>query len=457
MLFARVYGPTEYGAYATAVGLANLVVLVPDFGVFSLITRDGARQPTRLPQLMTAGLVIKLVLSLLGFGTLVGISLLLHYPKLTLTLVVVSGGSALLIDFYRTFYGGHLALEQNAQAGFLAAGVGVLSLAGALGAIAFHSSIVTAALWTGIGGVLAAIIGGVRWRHRLSGSLPWHVFSDVLRASLPFAIAGVLYYIYFRIDVVMLSAWWPPVEVGWYNAAYRLVAVLYFIPGSVCAALFAHLSVLAHLDRRSHTSYVAQMVRFMTSFALPVTGAIVAGAPVLIGALFGRDFDRSAPLLRILGWFLLLQCISFPLGDGLSTTNRQGTRVWIMAAAAVLNVSLNLFLIPNSGGRGAAIATLITEGFVAVAYWIALFAAHPHRDLLLSLVPAALGGTALVLGNWALGLHPWPPFVASIGLGGCGLLTAAAAYPIASKLGLSLHALPRAHTQPNSGAAAPEP
>ena len=452
VLFARVYGPVQYGAYATALGLANLVILLPDFGVFSLITRDGARDRELLPQLMRGGLLIKGALSLLAFAALLIISAVLHYPPLTLELVVVCGVTALLTDFYRTYYGGYLARERNASAGALAAAVGVLSLVGAAVAVAMGAPILWSAAWSGVGGITAAIIAGLAWRRALAVHVPYSLLRTILRRSLPFAIAGMLYYIYFRIDVVMLSAYRPPADVGWYNAAYRLVAVLYFIPGSVCAALFARLSVLAHVDRRSHSRYVAQMVRFMTSFALPVTGTIVAGAPVVIGALFGRNFASSAPLLQILGWFLLFQCLSFPLGDGLSTTNRQTVRVWIMGAAAIANIGLNLVLIPSEGGRGAAVATLVTEGFVALSYWVALFAARPDRDLVVCLIPAVLGGGLLLVARAALSSRFLNPWLALFLLGGCGLLIAAATFRLTGKMGLSLESF---EVNPTSSPAAP--
>ena len=100
------------------------------------------------------------------------------------------------------------------------------------------------------------------WIGRIGQRPKWQDVRMLLHQAAPFAAAGVLYYVYFRIDVVMLSIWRTPDDVGWYNAAYRLVAVLYFIPGSVCSALFSRLSRLAITDRSQHTARARQHYAF---------------------------------------------------------------------------------------------------------------------------------------------------------------------------------------------------
>jgi O-antigen/teichoic acid export membrane protein len=395
ILIARVYGPTLYGAYATALGLANLVVLVPDFGIYLLIARDGARDPARLAVLMRVGLLVKTWLSATALVLLLAIASVVHYPPLTTVLLVVTGVGTLAANYYATYYGGYLALEDNYRAAVLNASVGAFALAGAALVALAGGSIVLATFGSALGGGLAVLATALRWRAGIAQSATWAEYKQILAEATPFAIAGVLYYIYFRIDVVMLSMWRPAQEVGFYNAAYRLVAILYFVPGSICAALFSRLSRIAGTDPTTHGLYVAQMARLMSSVAVPIVATLIGTAPLVMVGLFGRDYAEAASLVTVLAWFLLFQCVSFPLGDGLSTTNRQAARTWVMGLAAVLNISLNFFWIQSRGARGAAWATLLTEGFVAVCYWFLLFTVRPQRALVLGLLPALLGGGVL--------------------------------------------------------------
>ncbi len=402
VLLARVYGPSQYGAYSTALGLANLAVLFPDFGISLLIARDGARAHDQIPLLMRAGITAKTLLSLCAIVLLAVVAVALGYPRLTLSLIVIVGIGTLVGNYSTTFYAGHLALEQNDRAGVVTATVGVASLVGAAVAILLGNSIVVAALYSTLGSGAAVALSGRGWFKSFEGFVSWTELRSIMSKAAPFAIGSILYYVYFRIDVVMLSVWRSPEEVGWYNAAYRLVAVLYFIPGSVCAALFSRLSRLATVDPLEHRTYIAQMVRIMGSVGLLVSTVLIMGSSSIVTGLFGQDFSQSAPLLGVLGWFLLLQCVSFPLGDGLSTTDRQTGRLWVMGAAAALNVLLNVLWIPSRGATGAAVATLVTEAFVAAGYWVLLSRPNVDRRLLIALGPAIIGAGAVIATRYAL-------------------------------------------------------
>src|SRR2546427_110613 len=76
-----------------------------------------------------------------------------------------------------------------------------------------------------------------------------------------------------------------------------------------------------------------------------------------------------------------------------------------MGAAAALNIGLNVFWIPAFGARGAALSTLVTEGFVALGYWTLLFARQQDKRLILCLLPASLGAVAVLTTSSIITTH----------------------------------------------------
>ncbi len=403
VLVARAYGAALYGAYSIATAYASLATLFPDCGLDLLIIVEGGRARDRLPWLVRVGLLVKSWLSILAWIVVAALALVLPYNALTFALILIATAGALAANYQQTYYAAYLGEERNDRAAIATASVGALTLVGTFIPVALGRSLLVATAGGAVGGALAVVATAMSWRNRLSALAPvWTEIRPLLRQAVPFALGGLFYYIYFRIDVVMLSLWRPEQEVGWYNAAYRLVSVLYFIPGSICAALFSRLSQLAAADSRTHAVYVSQMVRYMSSIAIVLVAMIVGGAALWIATIFGRDYMDAAPLLALLGWFLLFQSISFPLGDALSTSGRQIHRLKVMGAAAILNVLLNLVAIPLWGPRGAAWATLATEAFVALGYWWIVYRGQPDQRRFSCLIPAALGTVAILGGKAAV-------------------------------------------------------
>src|SRR5207237_2097392 len=124
---------------------------------------------------------------------------ILSYPPLTFVLVAVTTASTLLANYQQTYYAGYLAREENHRAAALTAAVGVLTLAGAAVSVAVHGSIVTTAVTGGAGGLIAIAIAAGEWRGRVSHVVAGPSTRTFLKKATPFAAAGILYYVYFRI------------------------------------------------------------------------------------------------------------------------------------------------------------------------------------------------------------------------------------------------------------------
>jgi O-antigen/teichoic acid export membrane protein len=102
------------------------------------------------------------------------------------------------------------------------------------------------------------------------------------------------------------------------------------------------------------------MSRLSYAIALPVSLA----APWLVRIVFGEAYAAAAPMLAVLIWSLVFT--SLGVGRGLFLTAMNWNWAYLMAVSVgcVVNVGLNLLLIPRLGGMGAVIASCIS-------YWVA--------------------------------------------------------------------------------------
>jgi O-antigen/teichoic acid export membrane protein len=205
----------------------------------------------------------------------------------------------------------------------------------------------------------------------------------------------------------MLSLKLPSFEVGIFKAAYGLVSVLLFIPGILTSVIYPILFQLGVSSKEQHQGTIEKIFKVLSAVGIPGSLLLFVLADPLITWLYDNRYPQSIPIMMLLSWVFALECLSFSLGDVLTTTNRQWIRVWIQGSAAVLKVALNLYVIPRYGIYGASVATLIVELFLLVMYYVIVrhqvYKVQTWRQLpVILLASAAMGFTAFFLRH----LHP---------------------------------------------------
>jgi O-antigen/teichoic acid export membrane protein len=248
----------------------------------------------------------------------------------------------------------------------------------------------------------------------------------LLTMGLPFALVFLLNTVYFKIDVVILEALRGPTEVGYYQAGYKFLEGLSFIPQTVMNAVFPALSVLHLGQLAALRSAYTVTIKLLTAIAVPAAVALAFGAGPLMALL--RVYPESGPAVRILALALVFLFVNNTFVFGLGAMNRQRDSVVLSILSIAVNVTLNLIMIPlfprATGYLACSWATVITEVFLLVAgYWMVRRQLLPWgREVLPVLVSgalmvgvmavlsaqnvfwvAALGGAAYVGSLWVTG------------------------------------------------------
>ena len=164
----------------------------------------------------------------------------------------------------------------------------------------------------------------------------------------------------YNADLVMLRFFSGREAAGFYLAAYTLITLLGNLGGAYQSTLIPTLT-------RTHESALTRLALYDTSLAqvfaytLPIAVGGVLLAPSIIEFWFGASFSPSGNVLGILVLTVPLALVRLVQHAALITTGHQRDIMWATVAAAVLNVALNLVVIPRYGMVGASLATLVTE------------------------------------------------------------------------------------------------
>ena len=370
---ARTLGTDGFGLFAFALSFSLLVATLPSWGFDPLLVQRGSADRERLPVLLSETLVWRTAVAVPVFLA-AGVAGLVLRPgreaALALVLVLAATLADLYVDAGRAVCGALqrqplaarvIVIERFGQAGLaiaaLALGWGLLGLCGAyLAGTAIGG--VTMLLTVRRLGVRASLTGVTREGLARTGKLSVALGIDTL-VSLALA----------KVDQVLLATMKGDAAVGVYAACYRLFETVLFVSWAVSRSVFPVMS--AAPDRWRVRRGVEQGLAVVSLLYIPFAVGLWIDAEQVLRLLFGQPFAAAgAPIARWLAPAPLLFAIGFLGSYGLVAVERRAKVVVASVIAAVVNVGLNLLLIPRFSGVGAAIATIAAYGAEAAVVMV---------------------------------------------------------------------------------------
>ncbi len=188
-----------------------------------------------------------------------------------------------------------------------------------------------------------------------------------LRACIPIAFSSLLAALYLRVDQVMLHNLVSDQVLGGYAAAVKISELLEMIPAALLSSLFPLLAGIAH-DQALLNSYVDRIFRYMMVSVGGLCVVMSLGSGLIVSVLYGPGFTSTARVLRILVWSEFAIFFASVVINVLIARNLQRFLLYPTAMGAIVNVLLNLFLIPRFAASGSAWASVIsyTLGWMVV-------------------------------------------------------------------------------------------
>ena len=194
--------------------------------------------------------------------------------------------------------------------------------------------------------------------HLHTWTFNWARAKSLIQQSWPLILTAVMISIYMKIDQVMLKSAGSKI-VGIYSAAARISESWYFIPVAIVTSVFPAIIHARKTDIERYHKRLQNLYDLLVVISLPVAILVSIFADQIIHLLYGNPYQGAGILLSIHIWsgiFVFLGSASsqFLLAEGFTLISFLRT-----AFGALVNVLLNLWLIPIYGALGASIATLI--------------------------------------------------------------------------------------------------
>jgi len=367
---ARYLGPAQFGLLNYVIAFAALFSSLASLGLDGIVVREIVREPDRREEILGSAIIMKMaggIASLLV--TITAITLLRQGdPQVRLLVGIVAAGAIFqsfdAIDFWfqSQLQSRYTVYAKNAAFLIIAAGKVALIITGAP-LMAFALATLAETALGAFGLVTMYQQSGFRLTLR-HGSFAR--CRKLLHDSYPLMISGISIMVYMKIDQVMLGHMAGNEAVGIYSAATSISEVWYFLPLAIVSSVFPSIVQAKSVSEESYYRRLSALFSLMSGLALVIAIPVTFLSTSAVRLLYGSSYLEAGTVLSVHIWASLFVFLGVAQTPWDITENLTRLAMFRTICGAIINIVLNVILIPRYSALGAAIATLISYAFSSV-------------------------------------------------------------------------------------------
>ncbi|MCY4403247.1 MAG: flippase [Candidatus Poribacteria bacterium] len=375
-LMPRIFTENELGGYFVAIAITNLIASLTELGIQNPLIREMTLQLDQTRHYLGNALLVRLIMSIVAYALMIISGISLGYTTIIITMIVYLGLAEIvnsIAQLYRCVFRAHEDMKYEALT--VVAERATFCIVGGIAILHGYELVnvcQVALIASGINMLLS--IGFTRYRFTSLRFKPnREVIKVLMQQALPFAVGNLFHLIYFRVDAIMLSKLSPfgVVANTWYGLPYTFVNAFTTLPGAfMMGAMFPVLSRVYENERDRLSSTYTFGVRWMVICAVPLTVGLTIISPEISRVLFSTynqdTIEKIADAMRWLsvsGGMIFLTTVVLTI---LRAADKRRVFTILMGTTALLNIGLNLFLIPRFSHVGAAVAMVVSEVYLLI-------------------------------------------------------------------------------------------
>ncbi len=385
---ARYLGPANYGLINYAAAYITFFAAICTLGFNSVIVKDFINNPDEQGTAVGTAIAFRIVASVISGVMIIGIvSIVDREEPLTILIVALSSISMIFQAFETLTYWFQSRLEsKTATIASILAYIAVSCYRIYLLINAY--SVAWFALATSVEWIITAAFLIAAYKQR--NGPPWHFCFEkgkaLLAESGSFIIAGLMVSIYASTDRLMLKHMMTEAAVGNYSLAVSLSASWGFIISAVIDSMSPGIFSIHRTDRKAFDKRNRQLYATVFYASIAASGVICIVASLLINLLYGNAFSGAVLPLRIVCWYTAFSYLGVARNIWMVCENQQRHLMFLYFASAVINVLLNIYLIPIWGEAGAALASLITQIATTMIFPACIKELRPNTRLMIEAI-----------------------------------------------------------------------
>jgi len=375
LLMARHLGPENFGTFSFVFAFVTVFHMLADFGITNILVRDIARAKEKVDRILGACIPLVTLLAFSGYVLIIlSVQLLNLAPDTELAMYIM--GATVLLTFHAAVYGSVCRAFEEME--YNAVGLVLQRV------ILLIFTIIALYMDAGLPGLALCYFGErfAQWvffyilvRKRYSQYV-WRkdveYWRYLIREGLPIGAGMVLKRVSWHVDIFVLTALSTASSVGLFSAAYRIIQMISVIPFTLSMPVFPALSRLAQESPEKAYTLYTRVQKILMLIGLPIgLWVLVLGSQIIV-LLFGEDYQAGGITLQVMGLVVVFLFMNSLFVYLFSALDRQMLYMSSVGGSVLLNLVLDILLIPHFDILGAALATLCAEAVLFISSAILL-------------------------------------------------------------------------------------
>ncbi|HBU07466.1 MAG TPA: flippase, partial [Candidatus Magasanikbacteria bacterium] len=364
VMIARYLGPDQFGVFNYVISFVGLFGFIPGFGVGNIISRDLVKFPEKKNDFLGTAFILNMLGAVLSIVIIFLITFFyLKHDYFTSILIIVMSTTYILQSFN--------VIDSYFQAMVLSKKIVILQIISLFVSSLFKLLFIFLQLDLQFFIYLfvfdaAFLAVGLLFTYKLNHHkiFDWHfdfnLAKQLFKESWPLMFSVLFFAIYSRIDQVMLKNMLNNEAVGQYSVAVKLSEFWIFIPGIISSSVIPAIINAKKNDQQVYENRYKKLYLLIFYLALSISFFIFIFAKTIVSVLFGPDYLEAVNPLRIYVWSGVASAVGYLVSMYLIIEKHTKIIFFNTFLSMLINVILNLVLIPIYGISGAAIATLIS-------------------------------------------------------------------------------------------------
>lgn len=385
---ARYLGPSNYGLINYAAAYTSFFASICTLGINSVIVKNFVDHPEEEGTTIGTTLVLRAISSLLSALMIVGIVSIVDREEPLAIVVVALSSIGLLFQIFDTLNYWFQARLQSKYSAIASIVAYMAVSAYKIVLLVLGKSVEWFAVATALDYLVLAVFllaayfknGGTMFRASKAKA------RELLSSSSSFIISGLMVSVYACTDKLMLKQMLDEAAVGYYSLASSVSTIWVFVLSAIIDSLYPEIVQAFSRDRLQYERKNRQLYAIVFYTAVLVSAVICILADPIVGILYGASYLPAVQPLRIVVWYTAFSYLGVARNAWMVCENRQKYLKYLYISAALINVVLNLILIPLWGASGAAVASLITQMSTTLLLPVLIRPLRPNAKLMLDAV-----------------------------------------------------------------------
>lgn len=375
ILLTRYLGTDGYGNFNLVFAYLSTFNITADFGLNLGVIKEFSKKKIQEDRAYGSFLSLKLILALISLALSILFLLLTPYTfeqKVAISIGTIAVLFSNLIGYTTTIFQKNSRLDLVALVDSLSRLISVVLIMLFIYWGYGLYVIVATVLVGNLGGLIVGIFLSLKFV-RISFNFDKAIIKQLVKISFPIGLTLVIASLYFKIDTIILSLFKDSSDVGIYTLSYKALENILVVWSFYMASFYPEIARLEH----SNKSKVDRLFRSSVMLAI-ISGILLliisyTLAPLIIIILGGEDFKSSIDTFRILSMSLPFFFLSNIFYFYFIVKNKKKIVFIALCLSLLVNVILNVILVPRASYIGTSISTVITEIFLVLAYVLVLY------------------------------------------------------------------------------------